>query len=116
MAGRYNMVCNQGATFQIIFTVKTDGVPWNLVGNYTARMQVRKFSNSTTKLIELTTENGRISFGPDGVTTLNINATDTENLASGRWYYDLEFEDGAGTVTRMLEGRFVVRREITYGH
>jgi len=113
MAGRYNMVCNQGATFQVIFTVITDGVPWNLVGNYTARMQVRKFLKSADPLISLTLDNGRISFGPNGVTTLRIEATDTEQLPDGRWYYDLEFEDGAGTVTRMLEGRFVVRREVT---
>lgn len=116
MAGRYNMVCDQGATFQVIFTVSTDGTPWSLVGAYTARMQVRKFPNSTTALIDLTTENGRISFSAGGTTTLNITATDTEDLPEGRWYYDLEFEDGAGTVTRMLEGRFVVRREITHGN
>jgi len=41
MAGRYNMVCDQGATFSLTFTIKTDGVAWNLVGNYTAKMQVR---------------------------------------------------------------------------
>jgi hypothetical protein len=62
MAGRYNMVCDQGSTFSLTFTIKTDGTAWNLVGNYTAKMQVRSFLNADTVLIELTTANSRISF------------------------------------------------------
>jgi hypothetical protein len=113
MAGRYNMVCDQGSTFTVVFTISTDNVPWSLVGSYTGRMQVRKYATSATPLIELTNANGRITFAAGGQCTLNISAADTEDLPSGRWVYDLEFEDGAGTVTRILEGKFVVRAEVT---
>ncbi len=43
MSGRYNMVCDQGSTFSLNFTIKTDGTPWSLVDNYTGKMQVRSF-------------------------------------------------------------------------
>jgi len=111
MSGRYNMVCDQGATFQLIFTISTDGVPWTL-SDYTARMKVKEFPSATTALVELTTENNRISFS-GGQVTLLISATDTADLPPGRFDYDLEFEDNAGTVTRILQGKFVVRQEVT---
>lgn len=114
MAGRYNMVCDQGSTFSLTFTIRTDGVPWNLVGNYTARMQVRSFLNADTVLIELTTANSRISFLAGGVTTLTLTATDTTGLIAGRHSYDLEFvQTSTSVVTRVLEGKFVVRGEVT---
>ena len=108
------MVCDQGTTFTLPFTIKTDGVAWDLVGNYTAKMQVRSFLDSTTVLIELSTANGRITFASAGSVTLSITATDTEDLQTGRHTYDLEFTNtGDGTVTRILEGKFVVRGEVT---
>lgn len=114
MAGRYNMVCDQGSTFSLTFTIKTDGVPWDLVGNYTARMQVRSFLNADTVIIELTTANSRISFLASGVTTLTLTATDTTGLSTGRHTYDLEFiQTSTSVVTRVLEGKFVVRGEVT---
>lgn len=114
MAGRYNMVCDQGATFSLNFTIKTDGVPWNLVGNYTAKMQVRSFINADTVLIELTTANSRISFSAGGTVTLSLTSTDTTALPEGRHTYDLELTQTSGTVvTRVLEGKFVVRGEVT---
>ncbi len=114
MSGRYNMVCDQGSTFSLIFTIRTDGVPWDLVGNYTARMQVRSFLNADTVLIELTTANSRISFSAGGVVTLTLTATETTGLIAGRHTYDLEFvQTSTGVVTRVLEGKFVVRGEVT---
>lgn len=114
MAGRYNMVCDQGATFSLTFTIRTDGTPWNLVGNYTARMQVRSFLNADTVLIELTTANSRISFLAGGIVTLTLTATETTGLITGRHTYDLEFvQTSTSVVTRVLEGKFVVRGEVT---
>jgi len=114
MAGRYNMVCDQGSTFSLVFTIKTDGVAWDLVGNYTAKMQVRSFLNADTVLIELTTANSRISFSAGGTVTLSLTATNTTALPAGRHTYDLELTETANSVvTRVLEGKFVVRGEVT---
>jgi len=114
MSGRYNMVCDQGATFSLTFTIKTDGTPWNLVGNYTAKMQVRSFLNANTVLIELTTANSRISFSSNGTVTLSLTAANTTDLPAGRHTYDLELTQTSNSVvTRVLEGKFVVRGEVT---
>ncbi len=32
MSGKYNIVAEQGATFNLNFRVETDGTPWNLTG------------------------------------------------------------------------------------
>ena len=114
MSGRYNMVCDQGSTFSLTFTIKTDGTPWNLVGNYTGKMQVRSFLNANTVLIELTTANSRISFSSNGTVTLSLTAANTTDLPAGRHTYDLELTETANSVvTRVLEGKFVVRGEVT---
>jgi hypothetical protein len=113
MAGRYNMVCDQGATFNLVFNIYTDDVAWNLIGNYTARMSVKTSYLVSDTTISLTTENGRIAFAAGGQVTLNISATDTAAISPDRYSYDLEFEDLSGTVTRILEGKFVVRPEVT---
>ena len=113
MAGRYNMVCDQGSTFNLVFNIYTDDVAWNLVGNYTARMSVKTSYLVTDPAISLTTANGRITFAAGGQVTLTISATDTAALTPNRYSYDLEFVSTAGTVTRILEGKFVVRPEVT---
>lgn len=114
MSGRYNMVCDQGSTFSLSFTIQTDGVPWDL-NNYTAKMQVRSFTSSQTVLVELSTTNGRITFGPEpGKVRLLIDAVTTAELPPARHTYDLEFTAIAdGTVQKILSGRFVVRGEVT---
>jgi len=116
MAGRYNMVCDQGSTFSLNFTIKTDGTPWSLVGNYTGKMQVRSFLNADTVLVELTTSNGRITFGAGGTVNLSLTAATTTDLIAGRHTYDLELtQTSTSVVTRVLEGKFVVRGEVTRG-
>lgn len=114
MSGRYNMVCDQGSTFSLSFTIQTDGTPWTL-NNYTAKMQVRSFINAETVIVELSTTNGRITYGPEaGKVNLLIDATTTAALPTGRHSYDLEFTTIAnGTVQKILSGKFVVRGEVT---
>jgi hypothetical protein len=114
MAGRYNMVCDQGSTFSLRFTIRTDGVPWALE-NYSARMQVRSFISAETVLVELSTANSRITYGPSaGRVNLLIDAATTAALPPGRHSYDLEFTAVAGgAVEKILSGKFIVRAEVT---
>lgn len=62
MAGRYNITAYQGSTFDFNFTAQVNGSPWNLT-SYTARMQVRPTVEASTKFLDLTTQNGRITLG-----------------------------------------------------
>ena len=111
LAGTYNIVCEQGATFlREITVVNADGSIPNY-GTSTARMQVRPTVDSATIIISLTTENGRITL-LDNKITLNITADDTTLLAQGTYKYDLEVVTGADVI-RLVQGDFKVSPEVT---
>ena len=112
-AGFYDIVADQGATFQRVLTWKdAQGSPINLT-TYTARMQVRKSVSAGEALVSLTTSNGYITLGGAlGTITLNCPASELA-FDAGDWVYDLEVESAAGVVTRIVMGRFLMRGEVT---
>jgi hypothetical protein len=112
MSGKYNIVAEQGATFNLNFTVQTDGVPWDFTG-YTAAMQVRRSTSSATTLLNLSSTNGDITMNSSGEVSVTVSATEMTSLPSGRWVYDIEFTSPSDEVTRLLEGRFIVSAEVT---
>jgi len=113
-AGRYNIICEAGATLTRQLLWKDGaGNPVNLT-NYTARMQVKFEAVQTAALLlELSTANGRITLGGIlGTIALNVAAIDTR-IVPGRYLYDLEMEAIGGKVTRLVSGAFVVVAEVT---
>lgn len=122
LAGIYNITCQQGSTFTRSITLKYPDpespsadptyLLWDFTG-YTARMQVRRTIDSSTILISLTTENGRITLGSaSGIIELFITAADTATITSSG-VYDLEIISSAGIVDRILQGDFVLSQEVT---
>ena len=111
-AGVYHMKLEQGSTFGLTITYKdSSGNPINLTG-YDARMQMRRTYDDTS-LIDLTTNNGRISLGGvAGTVTLSIAAGDTAALPSVEGVYDLELVSG-DIVDKLLAGTFTIAREVT---
>ena len=112
-AGSYDWIADKGATTSRVFTwyvdeTKTTKV--NLTG-YTAKMQVRAKPGSTL-IVELSTTNGRIVLGgAAGTITCTIPAADM-NMTADLYQYDLELTNGT-VVTRLVQGSFEVRDEIT---
>jgi len=101
LSAKYNLVCDQATTFNFQFVIQdevgTTVTPWNL-------------TESTTLLA--TTANGKITTDPLlGRIIVNFTSTDT-NIAPARYAYDLVANSG-GTITRILEGRFVVTGGVT---
>jgi hypothetical protein len=113
-AGKYQIIADQGATFQRVLTWKdSTNTAVNLTG-YTARMHIRNEYESTSFVLALTTENSRIALGgATGRVTLTVDATTMTNLFADTYVYDLELVSGAGVVTRLVMGTFTVRREVT---
>lgn len=112
MSAKYNLVCDQATTFNFQFQITNDGTPWNLTG-YTGTMTVRPFVGASTTTVVASTTNGRMTFdNANGRVTVTINATTTGAIGAGRYSYDLVLDSGA-TVTRILEGKFVVTGAVT---
>lgn len=114
LAGRYNIICDQGSTFQRVIEIKdTDGTVFPLTG-YTARMQIRREVDATSTIIELTTENGRIVvYTSLGAIELKLSASETAGMARGG-YYDLEIiKTATGEVQKVLRGEFRLEKEVT---
>ena len=113
-AGYHHFIIEQGATFGQTLTLKnSSGSTINLTG-FTGRMTLRESPTSTDTVISLTTSNNRMTVdGSAGTVTLTISATDTANLTADDGVFDLEIESGAGVVTRLIEGTYSIRRNIT---
>lgn len=113
-AGQYNIVADQGATFSRVITWKSDsGAPIDLTG-YSARMQVRQRYVSDTTVLSLTSPSSGIMLGTtNGQVTLSVAATTMAAVNAGDYRYDLEMISTAGAVTRLLQGSFTVRPEVT---
>lgn len=112
--GRYNITVYQGTTFQLSPVWKVDNLPVNLTG-YTADMQVRKFVDSTSVLVELSTANGRIVInGAIGQINLTLTASQTAALTPADSYiYDLNLTSPGGDVYKILQGSFILNASVT---
>ena len=117
-AVRKNLVIEQGATFKftISWMLAEGSAPVDITG-YTARMHIRDNIDAVDPaLVELTTENLRITLGgTSGTIQLSLSAVDTAAITFTEGVYDLELVNtgGTGDVTRLTYGGVEVRPEVT---
>jgi hypothetical protein len=124
--GVLNLTIYQGATFQKTLkwiTNTVDPVTHEVIKvskdltGYTAKMQIREFVESDEVLIELSTENGRLTIEtlPDGDSGINmfIDAEDTASLNFMNAVYDLKIISSGGYVYRIVAGSVELSKEIT---
>lgn len=87
--------------------------PVSLVG-YSARMHIRKSLADATAILELTSTGGDIILGgTEGSIQILVPAADTAALTFASAVYDLELESPTGVVTRLMEGKVSLRKEVT---
>ena len=118
-AGTYNFLIEQGATFTRTFKYKTSsGTPIDLT-SHSIRMDMRSSVDSPTTIISLikgeSTSNGStITVGGDGNNEIlvTIDNVDTANMSFSTAVYDLEIE-ATGVVTRILQGKIRLSKEVT---
>ena len=112
MSAKYNLVCDQATTFNFQFQILNNQTPWNLNG-YTGTMTVRPFVGANTTTVVASTANGRMVFDQsNGRITVTLSAAITGAISAGRYAYDLVLDSGS-TVTRILEGKFIVTGAVT---
>lgn len=110
--GVYDFEWPQGDTFNLSLVWNdADEVPIPL-GGYTARMQLRTAADSDDVVLELTTENGRITLTSPGGIAFNVDAEDMAAITAGSYRYDLEMVTGAN-VRKILKGKMKIVAEVT---
>ena len=113
-AGRYDITSEQGATFSLPISYKdSTGSVLNLSSGYTSRMMIKESAGGTTiKSLTNGVGNGMTLAASGNNIVVDISATDTASMDFDNAVYDLEIESGS-TVTRVLEGKVKLSREIT---
>lgn len=110
---RYNIKFYRGTTLNIVMTYLINNVPVDLA-TYSATMDVRPAPNSTTLIDQLTTGNGKLILnGVTGEIEIILTADQTGALPLGQFQYDLNIESPNGTVTKLIQGAFVVLDPVT---
>lgn len=106
MATRANIVIDQGTTFNTeVSLTDENGDPLDLSA-YTANAQIRKwYSSSNSTAFTTALSNGTI--------TLSLTPTQTANIESGRYVYDIVIRSNANVVTRVVEGIVTVTPRVT---
>ena len=76
-------------------------------------MTVRPFVGASTTTVVASTANGAMVLTAlTGRINVTLSATVTGGIPAGRYAYDLVLNSG-GTVTRILEGKFIVTGAVT---
>lgn len=116
-AGKLNLpALEKGATFtHSLFWKNPDNTPTDLTG-CTAKLQVRSDPYSSTIMLELSSANSRISIDPLlGQIDLYVSDEDTTALIGLGGVYDLEIYHPNGYTTRLVEGKWQFKPEVTRG-
>ena len=107
-AGTYNIKIDQGSDFSLQLTVKEDGSVKDLAG-FSARAQMRPTIDSSTLTATFTCT---ITDSDNGILTMTLPYTTTDDISVGQYYYDLELYTGS-TSQRLIQGTATVSGEVT---
>lgn len=90
-----------------------DRRPMNFEG-CSARMQIRRTASSDIVIDELSSEGEapRLTFDVN-VICADFPRQITQAIKAGRYCYDLELTTDGGNVYRLIEGAFILRKEVT---
>lgn len=129
-AGKYSFTIEQGSTVDFRIEYKdSNSVPIDLT-NYQARMQIRPTKESTSLICNLSssldTDGSGLNMTPtsaslilpktSGSIGIYISAASSSLFTFSDAVYDLEIVSGSGagqTVTRILEGKVKLSKEVT---
>ena len=81
----------------------------NLTG-YTGCAQLKRYESSSKSA------DFAVNFSNDRTTgrvTLEMSASVTADIKPGKYFYDLLLKNGAGSVTRIVEGTALIKKSIT---
>jgi hypothetical protein len=111
-AAIHDLIIDQGATWKVNLLYKDPaGDPINLTG-YTAQLQLRTSYDAASASLSLANGTGITITANTGNIAILATATQTNSLVAGDYVYDLEITL-SGEVTRLIQGRAIVRPQVT---
>lgn len=125
-AGKYNFIVEQGTQHEVTFRYKlSDGTYQNL-DNYRVRMAVKNHPTDTTYVYRASTSSSDDTDHLEHFTiaspqsnddlgkfTLTIPSGTTTGFEFTQGVYDLEIVDGNDVVSRLLEGKFKIKPQVS---
>lgn len=113
-AGKYDLVIEQGSTFERkLYWKDEDGNAIDLT-SYSAIMDIRDKKDDANVIITLSTGNNRITLGgAAGTIILTIADADTDDLDFDWAFYDLELKNSSNKKVRLIQGRVKLSKEVT---
>ena len=122
-AGIYNFTIEQGTTFKRTFKYKDSTGTAISLESHAIRMQVRKTVESSTVELSITETSGNgtpatvfdVSTTNTNEFDLIISKEDTAAMSFNTAVYDIEIQDASGNVTRLLQGKIKLSKEVTRG-
>ncbi len=112
-AGKYNLMIEQGAKFGVQFTWQDkDGNPIDL-SLWTGQIQFRESKDDTSILYDSDTAGDIVMGGVAGTVDFNLPTLTTTEFTFDDCLYDLELTDPDGEITRLVEGRVSLSKEVT---
>jgi len=128
-AGTYNFTIEQGATFERTFKYKDSEGGMLPLTNHNVTMQIRESLDSDNFVLNITQEGAIKSDGsnisstkftnnsttevPSNEFGLTIDADTTASMSFDTALYDIELKDNLNKVTRLLQGKIKLSKEIT---
>jgi|TARA_B110000971_G_scaffold188366_1_gene198094 hypothetical protein len=115
----HDLITDQGSTVHQVFGIKNSARQQLVLTGYVARMQIREWNTekrdpASTIIADYTTENGYLTVNEaSGSVTLLIPPADMASYSPKSYVYDLEVESPTGETTRIIQGKFLVRAEVT---
>ena len=112
-AGLHDITIEQGSNFKRTFTWKdSNAAPVNVTG-YTAKLNI-KGKKSDSSALYSTDQAGHITLGgAAGTIVINVPAATTNALDFNWGVWDIELTDGSSNVTRLLEGKVKLSKQVT---
>lgn len=111
MAAYVELYVDQGTTFNNVINLADDIQNANInISGYTVRSQLRRSYYSANASANITCT---ITNASEGEITMSMSAGTTANIKPGRYLFDLETTDAAGTTSRILEGIITIAPRVT---
>jgi hypothetical protein len=109
-AGTYNLIIDQGTTFNLDITIKEDDVVKDLTG-YSARAQMRATKTASSVAASFTCT---IPTPSNGTVKMALSPSTSSAMTAGQFFYDLEiYTSSDAIVKRIVEGTVTLTQEVT---